>query len=96
MIILNKKRILSAATAALCFAGTFAVMPEIAGMQTVKAQAVFDTFESNYDGWHGNADAVTLTAENGTGFENSRGMKVSNRSVPSDGAASSKGFYIWG
>lgn len=93
---MNKKRILSAFTATLCFAGTFAVMPEIAGMQTVKAEAVFDTFESNYDGWHGNADAVRLTAENNGGFGNSRGMKVSGRSVSSDGAASSKGFYIWG
>lgn len=96
MIILNRKKVLAAMTSAICFASTFAVMPQIAGMQTFASEAVSNGFEVNYEGWHGTSDSVELTAVEGAGAGSSRGMKVSGRTSSSDGAASSKGFYLWG
>lgn len=96
MIILNRKKVLAVMTSAICFASTFAVMPQIAGMQTFASEAVSNGFEVNYEGWHGNGDNVLLTAVDGAGAGSSRGMKVSGRTSSSDGAASSKGFYLWG
>lgn len=83
-------------TSAVCFASTFAVMPQIAGMQTFASEAVSNGFEVNYEGWHGSNENVELTAVEDIGFDSSRGMRVSGRTSSSDGAASSKGFYLWG
>lgn len=58
--------------------------------------AVKNNFEVNYDGWYGNAENVKLTAENSKGFDNSRGMIISGREAVTDGASSSKGFYLYG
>lgn len=74
----------------------FAVMPQIAGMQTFAKEAVNNNFETDYEGWHSNSDVTELTAINGIGVNGSRGMAVTNRSSSSDGVASSKGFYLWG
>ncbi len=88
------KKMTATLTAILCMAGCLTSFPE---MGTAKAaEAVHNDFEVNYDGWYSNAEEVSLTAENGMGYENSRGMHISGRTDPQEGASSSKGFYLYG
>ena len=82
------KRITSALTAIACTAGMLAVFPKVADV-TYAAEAVRNDFEVTYEGWHGSTVDVDVTAAEGSGFAGSRGMIVSNRTTPSDGAASS-------
>lgn len=82
-------------TAAICLSSTFAAMPQLM-TPAMAHEVVYDSFEANYDGWHGSSAEVELSAVTEGGIENSRGMKVSNRISPSDGASSSKGFYLTG
>ena len=89
------KRIASALTALACSAGMLAVFPDIAEV-TYAAEVVSNDFEVTYEGWHTNTDEAELVAEEGIGFAGSRGMLVKNRKAASDGAASSKGLYLWG
>jgi len=89
------KRITSALTAIACTAGMLAVFPKVADV-TYAAEAVRNDFEETYEGWHGSTVDVDVTAAEGSGFAGSRGMIVSNRTTPSDGAASSKGLYLTG
>lgn len=89
------KKIYAVMTAAACMTGTFAVMPQLV-MPVSAIEVVYDSFEANYDGWHGNSDTVQLIAENGAGCKSSRGMKVTGRLSKDDGASSSKGFYLSG
>lgn len=66
-------------------------------MQTTYAcEAVWNDFETSYNGWYGNADHVILTAQEGTGFQSAKAMQVSGRRSASDGAASAKGLYLSG
>ena len=92
---MKKHRLLAALTAAACSAGIITVAPEMT-IRTFAAEVVYNDFEVNYDGWYGNADAVKLVAVEGEGFNESRGMTVSGRLTPDDGASSSKGFYLEG
>ena len=94
MIILNKKRIAAAAVSALCLMSNFAVMPEYAGMQTFASEAVSNTFENSYEGWHHTEEEEILVPTEG--MDGTRGMLVTGRNTPEEGAASSKGFYLWG
>ena len=49
-------------------------------MQTTYAcEAVWNDFETSYNGWYGNADHVILTAQEGTGFQSAKAMQVSGR-----------------
>lgn len=89
------KKITSCLTAAVCCAGLAAYMP-FSGEKVYAAELVNNTFEVNYDGWYGNADAVKLDAQEGAGFGGTRGMLVSGRTSSLDGASSSKGFYLVG
>jgi len=90
---MNKKRIAAAVTSLACCAGVAGYMPQVVrNTSTYAAELVYNDFEANYDGWYGNADAVKLTAENGKGYEASRGMTITGRTSPKDGASSSKGF----
>lgn len=82
-------------TALACFVGMTAFMPQLTE-KTYAAEIVSNDFEVNYDGWHGSDFNVVLTAENGAGVDNSRGMCVSGRTLPDEGACSSKGFYLQG
>jgi len=94
---MNKKRIAAAVTSLACCAGVAGYMPQVVrNTSTYAAELVYNDFEANYDGWYGNADAVKLTAENGKGYEASRGMTITGRTSPKDGASSSKGFYLSG
>ncbi|MDE5584476.1 MAG: endo-1,4-beta-xylanase [Ruminococcus sp.] len=89
------KKITSGMTALVCSLGVMAYMPVISE-KTFASEIVSNDFEVNYEGWYGNADTVQLTAENGIGFNNSRGMAVTGRKDVTDGASSSKGFYLRG
>ena len=59
-------------------------------------EVVYDSFEINYDGWHGTDTSIELTAIDNGGYDSSRGMKVTGRTSTEDGAASSKGLYLFG
>ncbi|MBR4318453.1 MAG: endo-1,4-beta-xylanase, partial [Oscillospiraceae bacterium] len=89
------KKTIAALTSLLCCTGTMAYFPTF--LQPVHAQeAVNNDFEISYGGCYGNGGTVVLTAENETGFQNSRGMLVTGRTSIQDGASSSKGFYLYG
>ena len=92
---MTKKRIYAAITAAACVTSTFAVMPQSIG-QANASEIVYNGFEQTYGGWHGTDNDVDMHAENGAGFEGSRGMVISERTSADQGAASSKGLYLWG
>ncbi|MCQ2459239.1 MAG: endo-1,4-beta-xylanase [Ruminococcus sp.] len=92
---MNFKKFTSAVTAILCCAGMMTVFPEVTRTSTT-AKAVSNDFEVTYEGWYSNGETSEITAVDNIGFNGSRGMLVSNRKVSSDGAASSKGFYLWG
>ena len=92
---MSRKKLYAAITAAACLASSFAAMPQMF-MPVYASEIVCDTFEVNYDGWHGNSENVTVTAENSKGFNGSRGMTVTDRQSASDGASSSKGLYLSG
>ncbi|MBQ2265685.1 MAG: endo-1,4-beta-xylanase [Oscillospiraceae bacterium] len=95
---MNMKKLTAALTALTCCAGMLGTLPglEFGSVQTYAAEAVYNDFEVNYDGWHGSTQTVQLTAENGAGFGGTRGMTVTNRTSASEGASSSKGFYLAG
>lgn len=94
MIILNKKKLIAAAVATAVSASNFAVMPQLAGMQSYTVKAVCDTFDANYDGWHHTEAEETLAPAEG--LNGTRGLLVTGRNTSADGAASSKGFYLIG
>lgn len=89
------KRIASALTALACCTSIMTVLPEITD-KTYAAAAVSNDFEVTYGGWYSTNDQAELTAVSNEGFNGSRGMIVSGRQSAEDGAASSKGFYLWG
>ena len=92
---MNLKKLYAAVTAVICCMGMAVCIPEMTN-PVYAAEVVHNDFEVNYDGWYGNADAVSLTAGNGIGYSGSRGMTVSGRISPQDGASSAKGFYLTG
>ncbi len=92
---MNFKKIAAGLTAAVCCAGMISYIPKLSS-KTFAESAVYNDFEVNYDGWYGNADTVKIIAENDKGFGGTRGMVVSGRRSASDGASSSKGFYLYG
>jgi GH35 family endo-1,4-beta-xylanase len=55
-----------------------------------------DDFEISYDGWTDTGAYTKVTAVAEAGYNSSRGMKVTGRRLPSEGAMSAKGFYIDG
>ena len=89
------KRLIASLTAASCLSGVIVALPEIV-QRTYAAEIVHNDFERNYEGWYGEGDTVELTAQSAGGYEVSRGMKVSGRVSAEDGAASSKGLYLFG
>jgi len=60
-------------------------------------KAIFsDGFETSYDGWTFSGDLTEIKAVPGAGYNMSRGMKITNRGAPQDGAIAEKGFYLDG
>ena len=92
---MTKKKFFAAVTAASCMVSSFAFMPQFSG-QTFASEIVSNDFEVNYDGWHGTDTDVEFYAKQNAGFGGSRGMIVAGRSTSDEGAASSKGLYLWG
>lgn len=89
------KRWIAGLSALVCCAGAAAYFPDTI-LQTEAMELVHNDFEVNYDGWYENAEHVKLTAAQDTGYAYSRGMTVSGRKDVTDGASSSKGFYLTG
>jgi len=80
-------------SAVLCGASVLTAFP---AMNAKAVESVYNDFEVTYDGWHSNAENVQMVAESGKGYANSRGMTVTGRNSATDGASSSKGFYLIG
>ncbi|MBQ3915870.1 MAG: endo-1,4-beta-xylanase [Ruminococcus sp.] len=89
------RKITASLTAAACLAGLTAAFPQIM-MPASAAEIVSNDFEVNYGGWHGTTTDTDLTAYENIGADGSRGMLVSGRTSPSEGASSSKGLYLSG
>ena len=89
------KRVSACLTALACCGGILSTFPQLTD-KTYAAEYVHNDFETDYEGWYGNNDSVVFEAVNGEGFNGSRGMKISGRTSPEDGLASSKGFYLVG
>lgn len=89
------QKIAAGVTALVCSVGILALFPQLVSV-TSASELVHNNFERNYDGWHENTDAVTLTAVDGGGYDGSRGMYVSGRTTHADGAAAEKGLYLYG
>lgn len=92
---MKKNRFISAITAIATSVTAVSLLPFIPS-ETYAADVVYNDFERSYGGWYGNADNVTLTAEDGAGYNGTRGMKVTGRNSSDDGASSSKGLYLSG
>ena len=89
-----KKRIWSLLTAVSCSAGVLLYLPP--AMNARACAVVSDTFEVTYGGWYEQGDSVILRTEAGSGVNGSKGMRVTGRTSPGDGAASDKRFYLSG
>lgn len=92
---MKRKRLYAAITAVICTAAMTSVMP----MQSVQASAlVQNDFEITYGGWYAESPdwSADVTAIEGIGFDGTRGMKVTDRTSPEDGAVSEKDLYLTG
>ncbi|SEH56190.1 arabinoxylan arabinofuranohydrolase [Ruminococcus flavefaciens] len=88
------KKLVASLTAAGCLSGVVTAFPEV--LRTYAAEIVYNNFESSYEGWYGEGGVTEVTALSEAGADMSRGMKVSGRTSIEDGAASSKGLYLFG
>ena len=93
---MNFKKMAAALTAAACCATALPNAPFEFGKKTFAAEIVKNDFETSYEGWFEGAENVKVEALYGVGVDNSRGMYVSNRLLPSDGASSQKGYFLGG
>ena len=92
---MNTRKLTASLTAVVCSMGMLSYLPSfLAPVSAV--ELVHNDFETNYDGWYANADAVSMTAKAGIGHKDSRGMEVSGRTCASDGVSSEKGLYLSG
>lgn len=92
---MNTRKLAASLTAVVCSIGMLSDLPSF--LAPVSAmELVHNDFETNYDGWYANADAVSMTAIAGIGHKDSRGMEVSGRTCASDGVSSEKGLYLSG
>ncbi len=89
-----RKRLTAGVVSAACCASIITMMPLAPSVSA--ATVVRNEFEVNYDGWYPTNEATELTAQPGIGYQESRGMLLSNRADSADGAASAKGFYLEG
>ena len=75
---MNTRKLAASLTAVVCSMGMLSYLPSfLAPVSAV--ELVHNDFETNYDGWYDNADAVSMTAKAGIGHKDSRGMEVSGR-----------------
>ncbi|MBR5371686.1 MAG: endo-1,4-beta-xylanase [Oscillospiraceae bacterium] len=92
---MKKKRISAVLTAAACVGSMLATMP-FSAVQA--ATIVSNDFEVTYGGWYADSpdNSAKVTAIEGIGFDGSRGMKITGRTSPADGAESEKDLYLEG
>ncbi|MCQ2416381.1 MAG: endo-1,4-beta-xylanase [Oscillospiraceae bacterium] len=92
---MKRKRIMAAATAAACSAVMLSAMPFQSVLATTLVQ---NDFEVTYGGWYAESPEWTaqVTAIENIGFNGSRGMRVTGRTTPADGAVSEKDLYLTG
>ena len=80
---MNTRKLAASLTAVVCSMGMLSYLPSfLAPVSAV--ELVHNDFETNYDGWYANADAVSMTAKAGIGHKDSRGMEVSGRALKRD------------
>ena len=89
------KHILLLFLASFCGSATIFTSEDMS-FSSQAAEVVRNDFERNYDGWFASANGVRLVATQGAGVDNSRGMVVTGRGAPREGASSSKGLYLKG
>ncbi|SDA11210.1 arabinoxylan arabinofuranohydrolase [Ruminococcus sp. YE71] len=89
------KKLMAFLVALSCFGSIATAFPQFTA-PVYAQEVVYDSFELNYDGWHGTDTSIELTADDNGGFGDTRGMKVTGRTSTKDGAASSKGLYLFG
>ena len=75
---------------------TFSALTVMPALQTSAAVLVDNGFERNFDGWYATNPASDLEAAADAAYKSARGMKVTDRRTPEDGAESEKGFYLEG
>ena len=92
---MNRKKLYAALTAAACFSTTFASMPQIM-TATQAAEVVYDSFDVNFDGWHGTDPANNIVPVDGAGIGSSRAMALKGRKSADEGAQATKGLYLFG
>lgn len=84
--------------AALTATGSLAAMLNVMPLAAQAAEIICNDFEINYGGWYAespdNSAYLDAVAELGAG--NSRGMKITGRTTPADGAVSEKDLYLVG
>ena len=88
-----KKRVISILTAVSCSLSMLGIMPEL---NAHAEEIVSNDFETSYGGWYELGDSVCLRSEAGIGIGGSKGMKVTGRQSPENGAESDKHFYLTG
>ena len=88
-----KKRVISILTAVSCSLSMLGIMPEL---NAHAEEIVSNDFETSYGGWYELGDNVCLRSEAGIGIGGSKGMKVTGRQSPENGAESDKHFYLTG
>lgn len=77
---MNTRKLAASLTAVVCSMGMLSYLPSfLAPVSAV--ELVHNDFETNYDGWYANADAVSMTAKAGIGHKDSRGMEVSGTNL---------------
>ena len=89
------KKITSVLTAITCCSCMFAYMPSFV-QDSYASEIVHNDFEVTYEGWHGTDYDVAVNAVENIGYQYSRGMLVSRRRTPQDGAEASKGLFLVG
>ena len=68
---MNTRKLAASLTAVVCSMGMLSYLPSfLAPVSAV--ELVHNDFETNYDGWYANADAVSMTAKAGIGHKDSR------------------------
>lgn len=87
------KRFVSGLTSAVVGAGMITLLPVLTN-NVYAAEVVSNDFEVSYEGWHHTEEEDILIPADG--IDGTRGMLVTGRNTPAEGAASSKGFYLWG
>lgn len=92
---MKQKKLIASLTAASCCVTLLSVFPKVV-TPVCAAELVSNDFELEYEGWCAGADHVLLTAESGIGVNGTRGMLVSGRQTPAEGAYSYKGLYLVG